>query len=254
MAYLCGEWELLEQFARGLDPYRLFAAKVFGVLPAQVTAEQRFLGKTSILGLGFGLGWIKFKHQVRVKSLEAMKLSGVGHELILDDADSVKIVNTYRDTYPGVQQTWRALNAAIPILAGYTGSFSLGPCVFSKGRVSLPNGLYLHYHALRQTTDGWLYDHAGKPRRLYGGALLENIVQALARCIVMDAAVRIAARIKPIQLALQVHDALVCVVPNILVTEASSVMHVEMNRAPAWAPKLPLACEIKTGPTYGDAK
>ena len=72
----------------------MFAAKVFGVLPAQVTAEQRIIGKTSILGLGFGLGWIKFKHQVRVKSLEAMKLSGVGHELILDDADSVKIVKT----------------------------------------------------------------------------------------------------------------------------------------------------------------
>jgi len=55
---------------------------------------------------------------------------------------------------------WKALNAAIPILAGAPGAFSIGPCVFSKGRISLPNGLYLHYHNLRNTPDGWVYDHA----------------------------------------------------------------------------------------------
>lgn len=254
VAWLCGEWELLEQFAQGLDPYKIFAAKVFQILPSQVTAEQRFLGKTSILGLGFGLGWVKFKHQVRVKSLEAIQYSGKGSELILLDEESVNIVNTYRSTYTGVPSTWRSLNAAISILAGHPGSYSLGPCVFSKGRVSLPNGLYLYYHNLRQTRDGWVYDYAGKPRRLYGGALLENIVQALARCIVMDAAVRIAARIKPVQLALQVHDALVCVVPDNMILIVGSIMKEEMNRQVAWAPGLPLACELKIGPTYGDAK
>ena len=256
VAWICGEWELLEQFAKGLDPYKIFAAKVFHIDVSQVTPEQRFLGKTSILGLGFGLGWVKFKHQVRVKSLEAVKITGKGQELILQDQQSLLIVNTYRSTYPGVPNMWRAINAAIPILAGAGGSFSVGPCVFSKGRVSLPNGLSLHYHNLRQTADGWLYDHAGKPRRLYGGALLENIVQALARCIVMDASVRIAQRLKPygINLALQVHDALAYCVPDHLVTLVGNIMREEMNRRPVWAPDLPLACDLKSGPTYGDCK
>jgi DNA polymerase len=256
VAWLCGEWELLEQFARGMDPYRIFAAKVFHIDVSHVTAEQRFLGKTSILGLGFGLGWVKFKHQVRVKSLEAVKLSGKGQELILQDQQSLLIVNTYRSTYPGVPTMWRALNAAISILAGGPGVFSIGPCTFSKGRVSLPNGLYLHYHNLRQTADGWVYDHAGKPRRLYGGALLENIVQALARCIVMDAAVRIAARLDrfKILLALQVHDALVYLVPDAAVPLVGEVMKEEMNRRPTWAANLPLSAELKSGQTYGDAK
>jgi len=260
VAWLAGEWELLRQFELGLDPYKIFAAKVFQ-LPdtSQVTAEQRFLGKTSILGLGFGLGWIKFKHQVRVKSLEAVKITGKGRELILTDDESLKIVNTYRSTYPGVQSIWKALNSAIPILAGAPGSFSIGPCVFYKGKISLPNGLYLYYDNLRQTPDGWTYTHSGETRRLYGGALLENIVQALARCIVMDAEVRIAARLKAagmgfIQLALQVHDALAYTVPSAMVTSVRNIMQEEMNRRPAWAPDLPLACETKYGPNYGDAK
>lgn len=256
VAWLCGEWDLLEQFRLGLDPYKIFAAKVFHVDVSQVTTEQRFLGKTSILGLGFGLGWIKFKHQVRVKSLEAVKITGRGQELILQDQQSLLIVNTYRGTYPGVPNMWKTLNAAIPVLAGSGGSFSIGPCMFSKGKISLPNGLYLHYHNLRNTPDGWVYDHAGKPRRLYGGALLENIVQALARCIVMDAAVRIASRLKgtSIHLALQVHDALAYMVPNALVTSVGNLMKEEMDRRPWWAPDLPLACDLKSGATYGDAK
>lgn len=253
VAWLCGEHELLRQFELGLDPYKIFAAKVFQIDVMYVTAEQRFLGKTSILGLGFGLGWVKFKHQVRVKSLEALKLTGKGQELILQDQQSLLIVNTYRGAYTGVPAMWKVLNNAISILAGYGGSLSIGPCVFSKGKISLPNGLYLHYHNLRQTPDGWLYDHGGKPRRLYGGALLENIVQALARCIVMDAAVRIAYRIK-YQLALQVHDALAYVVPDAEVTLVSYILTEEMNRRPQWAPDLPLACEVKVGQTYGDAK
>ena len=256
VAWLCGEWELLEQFRLGLDPYKIFAAKVFHIDVSQVSAEQRFLGKTSILGLGFGLGYVKFKHQVRVKSLEAMKLTGQGQELILQDQQSLLIVNTYRGTYPGVQRMWYALNSAISILAGAFGTFSIGPCEFEKGRITLPNGLYLYYHNLRQTSDGWVYDHAGKPRRLYGGALLENIVQALARCIVMDAAVRIADRLKGlnIHLALQVHDALAYVVPDHLVAQVSAIMKEEMNRRPWWALDLPLACDLKVGQTYGDAK
>lgn len=259
VAWLACEWELLKQFELGLDPYKIFAAKVFQIDVSQVSAEQRFLGKTSILGLGFGLGWVKFKHQVRVKSLEAVKLTGKGQEMILADEESLKIVNTYRSTYPGVPALWKALNAAISILAGAPGSFSLGPCVFSKGKISLPNGLYLYYDNLRQTPDGWTYTHSRETRRLYGGALLENIVQALARCIVMDAEVRIAKRLKAmgwgyIQLALQVHDALAYVVPDALVTSVRNIMQEEMNRRPSWAPELPLACDTKAGPNYGEAK
>jgi DNA polymerase I-like protein with 3'-5' exonuclease and polymerase domains len=75
----------------------------------------------------------------------------------------------------------------------------------------------------------------------------------------MDASTRVAARLKAsgwgfIQLALQVHDALVYVVPDALVTSVGSIMKEEMNRRLDWYADLPLACDLKSGPTYGDAK
>lgn len=256
VAWLAMEVDLLNQFENKLDPYKIFAATVFGIDVSQVTKEQRFLGKTAILGLGFGLGWLKFKAQVRVKSLEAIRYSGSGSELILDDLESQRIVNTYRSTYSGVPKLWRALNDAIPVLAGAGGSFTIGPCTFVAGSILLPNGLSLHYHNLRYTDDGWVYEHGGRTKRLYGGALLENIVQALARIIVMDAALRIQRRTLPygVRLNLQVHDALCYVVPDHLVAFMGDIMDEEMSRRPAWAPDLPLASELQKGPSYGECK
>lgn len=262
VAWLCGEWELLAQFERNMDPYRIFAARVFGIEPSQVNTQQRFLGKTSILGLGFGLGWVKFKEQVRIKSLEAIRYTGKGEEIILEDSEAARIVNTYRTTYPGVPATHRLLGNNIPLLANGYGSFSLGPCEFGPERISLPTGLYLRYHNLRQQTTTtpngivgteWIYDYAGKQKRIYGGALLENIVQALNRCAVMEAAIRIENRLNPygISLALQVHDALCYVVPKRLQEFVTQVLNEEMFRRPSWAPQLPLAAEVHVGPSYG---
>lgn len=260
VAWLANEIELLHQFENNLDPYKIFAAKVFGIDVSAVTKEQRFLGKTSILGLGFGLGWIKFKEQVRVKSLEALKLTGQGQELILSDEESQHIVSTYRSTYLGIPALHKQLQNALPILAGGYGSYSIGPCVFEFERITLPSGLYLRYKNLRQVRAEmgyeWVYDYGDETKRIYGGALLENIVQALARIIVMDAAIRIEKLINPygMGIALQVHDALCYVVPDTLAPFLGSVLHQEMHRRPSWAPDLPIAAEMHSGPNYGDCK
>jgi DNA polymerase I-like protein with 3'-5' exonuclease and polymerase domains len=72
----------------------------------------------------------------------------------------------------------------------------------------------------------------------------------------MDASVRLAPRLKAFgtQLALSVHDALVYVIADQFVPQAGAIMKEEMNRRPAWSPDLPLACDLKAGQTYGDAK
>ncbi len=262
VAWLCGEWELLDQFERKMDAYRIFAARVFGIDPSQVNTQQRFLGKTSILGLGFGLGWLKFKEQVRIKSLEAIRYTGQGQEIILEDVEAQRIVQTYRSTYPGVPNTHKLLQNNIPLLSNGFGNFSIGPCEFLHERISLPTGLYLRYHNLRQqastTSYGavgteWVYDYGGKTKRIYGGALLENIVQALNRAAVMEAALRIENRLNPygISLALQVHDSLCYVIPKRLQAFVSQVLTEEMYRRPSWAPQLPLAAEVHVGPSYG---
>src|SRR6185437_9553084 len=124
----------------------------------------------------------------------------------LTEDEARRIVNLYRTTYSAVPAMWRTLERAIDVLA-HGGSLQLGPLVFSKGEILLPNGLKLKYHNLRKDSEGtWRYDYGpiiGK--RLYGGALLENIMQALARIVVMEAATRIRQR-TGMPFRLQVHD------------------------------------------------
>jgi len=251
VAWLCGQTDLVKQFDNGEDVYSSFASKVFGYpVNKKEHPAERFIGKTAILGLGYGLGWTKFQRTVKLQSK-----AQTGTLIDLSDNDAARIVDTYRTGYAAIPATWRALNNNINVLAN-GGHFEIGPCVFSKGEILLPSSLKLNYHDLQYTADGWSYTYGGKPKRLYGGALLENIVQALARIVVMDAAVRLRMRLAPlgVRLALQVHDELVYVAPEEVAQQVKEIALDEMALRPLWALDLPLAAEADIGDSYGDAK
>jgi len=251
VAWLCKQQDLVDQFARGEDVYSSFASKVFGrPIDKKKDPAERFIGKTAILGLGYGLGWQKFQKTVKLQSK-----AQTGQTIDLSDADTLKIVNTYRDGYANIRSMWTILNRSIDFLKSGA-PFDFGPCEWGIERVRLPSGLSLHYHNLTSTPDGWQYEHGGRTKRLYGGAFLENITQALARIVVMDAALRLRKRFKGlgVQLALQVHDELVYVVPSDHAGLCMRVALEEMGRRPSWAPDLPLAAEAGIGISYGEAK
>lgn len=252
VAWLCGQHDLVAQFANKEDVYSSFASKVFGFeVNKKQHPVQRFIGKTAVLGLGYGLGWQKFK-----RTIELQSAAQTGTKIELTDEEAQNIVKTYRESYEQIPKVWRMLNNNIPVLATGAGAFSIGPCNFIKGAIELPSGLKLHYHDLRNENDGWMYYFAGKPKRMYGGAILENIVQSLARIVVMNAALRVRDRLATydVQLALQVHDELVYVVPDDLVNVAKQIVLEEMQRRPDWADALPLDAEADCGQSYGDAK
>lgn len=254
VAWICGQTDLVAQFANGEDVYSSFASKVFGKpINKKDNPTERFIGKTAILGLGYGLGWNKFQRTVKMQSK-----AQTGQMIDLTDQEAMRIVDTYRQGYDQIPATWKRLNSAIDTLAGNGGSFTIGPCKFSAGQITLPSGLKLQYHRMRwdTETEGWIYEYGGKTKRIYGGALLENIVQALARIVVMDAATRLRTKLARlgVQLALQVHDELVYVVPDDLAKIVQTVLLEEMRVRPTWAPELPLDAESSYGPSYGDAK
>jgi DNA polymerase len=254
-AWLGGEEELLEAFRQGRDVYSEFASVVFGYPVNKSMKKERFIGKTCILGLGYGMGWQKFQQAIKIQSRAQL-----GEEISLSDTEAMGIVQTYRNTYRGIAQSWRELSdKGLPALMN-GGGFSIGPCEFLKERVTLPSGLHLHYFDLEQKEDGYHYKYGGMPKRTYGSKLLENVTQALARIAVMDAALAIDRRVNDnglnAQLVLQVHDELVYVVQNTAeqVAHLRTIATKEMAKPPIWAPDLPLASECETGANYGEAK
>jgi len=84
---------------------------------------------------------------------------------------------------------------------------------------------------------------------IWGGSVVENVVQALARCVIGEQMLMIAERYRP---ALTVHDAVVCVVPEDEVEEANDFIISCMNTRPEWAPGLPITCESSYGRSYGE--
>jgi hypothetical protein len=248
VASLCGQDDLVEQFERGEDVYASFASEAFGrEITKQNDPGARFVGKTSILGLGFQSGWSTLQNALRVQSR-----SQLGYELKVPDEDAARYVSVYRSKYDQIPKAWRLLNTTgIDVLAHGGGDFKFGPCIFEKGSILLPSGLRLFYHKLERRDNEWWFEYAGKPEKIYGGKLLENIIQALARIITMNAAVRIQKRF---ELALQVHDELGYVVPDEHVERVKTIVVEEMCKRPDWAPTWPLHAEPGVGKNYGECK
>jgi hypothetical protein len=270
-AWFCGCTTLVNEFAQNKDPYSQLATDIFGYpvnrklkdAAGKVIFEiEGFIGKTGILGLGYGAGKDKFDSMV-IASARTMKLdiSGKYSRAIGD-----KAVETYRRRYSQIPQMWSVLNGYIATywLSG-SASVRVGPVEISYGCVKLPNGLALNYAQPRSQTNAetgrteYIYRYGKEWHRLYGAKLLENIIQALARIVVMNAALRIRARTRKelgveFKFKLQAHDELVYIVPHNLVDAVKKIVHEEMKRPPSWAPTAPIDAELGQGKSYGEAK
>jgi len=265
VAWFCEQDNLVEQFAKGEDVYSSFASAVFGrPINKKEHPDERFIGKTAVLGLGYGMGWAKFQKTVQVQSKNQL-----GKEIVLSEVEARKIVNTYRDLYPNIPLMWNTLNGKLEALADHRTSEFLGPVTdtaagviyLTHEKITLPSQLSLHYHNLRQkvTPNGneWVYDFGRtKEKKLFGGKVLENIIQALARIVVMNAALRLRKPLSVIGtgLAGQVHDELIYVTPDEHVEFVLQLVLREMCVRPRWGLSLPLAAETGVGLSYGDAK
>ena len=245
-ADFCGQTSMVNAFANKEDIYSTFASSVFGYeVNKKAHPVQRFIGKTAVLGLQYNLGWPKFQKTVAMQSK-----AQVGEEVMLSDEEAARVVQLYRTTYSAIPAMWQRLQKMLPKMTQRGLEEWIGPVKFEFERILLPSGLYLSYNELRCEDNQWRFTYGGKTKYIYGGKMLENIIQALARICVMDAAVRIR-NTYGYQLKLQVHDELVYIVPE---ADAETVMQnviKEMRVRPSWAPNLPLDAEGGIGPSFG---
>jgi len=274
VAWICKELTLLNEFANKLDPYNQLASEIFGrpvnrKLSGTVDEIMGFIGKTGILGLGYGCGKDKFDLMV-VRSARAQ---AVDISKIYDRSVGDKAWRAYRTRYPNIpKQGWYFLDDVVrgTWLHRSMQPVQFGPCEIGYGYVLLPSGLKMEY---ADPSQKWIpdengsggryecsYGYGNSRHRLYGAKLLENIVQALARIIVMNAALRIRDRGKyrpypgAYQFAHQAHDELVFIVPDNELNEAEGIIHTEMVRPPSWGLDIPLVADVGTGRSYGEAK
>lgn len=238
---------LVQGFANKKDIYSEFATQLFHKPVRKgdpATEKERFVGKTCILGLGYGMGAPKLQATLRKDKIK------------LDVLTAEAFVGTYRQLYWQIPAFWKYCDETIEIMAS-GGARRIGPCMARGNVIELPNGMELVYHNLRWISDadyeGWVYDYGGMTKTLWGGKVVENVTQALARIIITDA-MRSIRRELGLLCAMQAHDEVVMSVLQRDALALSAEVSKIMVRRPVWAPDLPIEVEAKFGPTYGDAK
>jgi DNA polymerase len=89
----------------------------------------------------------------------------------------------------------------------------------------------------------------GQDTLIYGGKLCENIVQAIARDVLVDAILRL----EKLGLAvlLHIHDEVVVEVPSNEVNQAAQSFASALEHTPDWCEGLPIDCEIRVSKSYG---
>ncbi len=247
LALVAGQDDLVIVFAENGDPYCVFATDVYGRVITKADKTERFLGKTCILGLGYYTGAAKLR--------ETLRQGGVN--LTLEEAD--RIVKLYRKKYSRIAQFWRTCGKALDnMVVGGSGYISEEFNIRYEGEtVVLPNGSKLYYPDLEvfkneETGEVEMRYRSRKQwTKIYSGLLCENIIQALARGVIVEYLVTIGSKYG---VALQVHDEIVSVVPLSAKDNAVTFIEKVMSVAVSWLPGLPVACEVKAGPSYGAAK
>jgi DNA polymerase len=258
VCWIAAQEDILDKYRAGEDLYCEMASDTYGYpVNKKEHPKERQLGKVAVLGLGFGMGKTKF--------FDTATGSQWRIEIEKDVTDMA--VDVFRGKYDKVVDFWRYLNDyVIPAMADgkniYADPRKLITTV--KDGLLLPNGRTLRYPNLHQRKNPdptsyfkteWVFDVREGARviktRLYGGKLCENIVQALARIVVLDQAVTISRKYKVVML---VHDEVVCCVPEEQAEECEKFMLGVMKKTPDWVAGLPLDAETGVGAVYSLAK
>jgi DNA polymerase len=246
VAWLAGQDDLVEAFDRGEDVYKIMASAIYNKSVQEVTKEERFVGKTTILGAGYGMGAKKFQIQLRVLGTD------------VSEAECQRIITIYRSTYPKIPSLWKQAGRCLEAIIGNNlCNLGLeGVVEFSakdKG-FKLPSGLWQRYEGLKKVTDpqgNTQYEYKTRKGmvKLYGGKIVENICQAFARCVIAEQMLKIGNKYRPV---LTVHDAVACLVPKNEAKEGQKYIEECMRWRPLWAQTLPLNCESGVGESYGE--
>lgn len=254
--WLASEGKGLNMFRLGQDIYKDLAATIYQIPIEQVTKEQRELGKRGILGAGYGIGWNKF--QATCWDFGRIKIS--------EDL-AQRTINTYRTKYRTVPVLWQlqelaakqAIETKKPVTCGKVTWGVHDKFLFCR----LPSGRCLAYYdpkiervqtswgearfavtfmAVNSLSKKWERDST------YGGKIVENLCQAVARDIMAEAIYRVEKN--GFKVVLTVHDELLSEKVSSDPEKTQHEFATLLVDPPKWAEGLPIKAEAWRGQRY----
>ena len=234
LAWLAKEQDLLDSFAAGEDVYSNFASQIYNRPIQKDDKLERYVGKTAILGLGYGMGANKYQ-AILAQGSPAVDVT---------QQTALGIVSQYRAMYPNIPQLWSIGKQLLFYMLDRTdSSYTYGPLSVASNALKLPNGMYLQYPHLRYNNGEFLYDSGRNGiTRTHGPRLVENIVQALARIVITDQMLAIQ-NVPGISVVLTVHDEIIALGSDANADETLATIMAIMKQPPSWCTELPLDAE-----------
>jgi DNA polymerase len=245
VAWLAKCEKLLEAFRQKRDVYSDFSSGVYGRQITKADTLERFVGKTCILGLGYGTGWEKLRH--------TLFIGNGGISVNVDEAEAKRLVYHYRNTYLEIPSLWTLCEHVLEHMIGRSGRRRHPvakcpdelPVEIGFDALWLPNQMCIAYPNIRRDrgTGECCYDDPyGGARKIYGAKVTENISQALARIIVTDIICRVY-DLTGRHPFLTTYDSVDYCVPEDEAQWWDQELERQFAVVPEWAPGLPLASD-----------
>jgi DNA polymerase len=248
LAWAAGDAAGLAVHAEGKrDPYKVAAQSIFSVSYDAVTKDQRQAGKVAELACGYGGG---------AGAIERFAAT-LGVNLAAAGVDAQTVVDAWRNAHKPIVSFWysceRALAKAIEGQRGRVGCFDFVPADGSAVAVLMPNGRPLVYNDPKVSRGergrpeiSYLGHHSRE--KLYGGKIVENLIQSMCRELLAEALV--AAEDCGLAPVLHVHDEIVAEVPASDADDGAEALHSLMTTVPEWCPGFPLGAAGHVGKRY----
>ena len=269
LAWLVDEAELCEAFSNNEDVYSTFAGAVFNEPVKKMSGDSpearrmrdlRTIGKTAILGLGYRMGASCFRDRLKIQATSAVETMFANEREL--NVTCWNIVNQYRKRYPKISAFWREVEEAFrdAVLTGNeqaVGKVIIRPET-DRVSIQLPSGRNIVYlspgisehkklinyidksgEIKNFTAGGTQITYCGK--ELHGGVLTENIVQGIARDLLVHTISE--TEQKGHKVVLHIHDEIIAITPETQAESTCDDMITAWRNVPVWANGLVLDAE-----------
>lgn len=272
LAWLVKDHDFLRRCREGENPYEIHARQTMGFTGSDLKKSDPLLyrlAKVRVLSLGYGAGAEACRVQAKNYGLDldleectyhdpeggSTVHSKISHRL--SDPDFVKLYNEGKlRILPSARQTVRDFRRRSRLITNFWKEMEQKVRQAHGGDLEIPlaSGTSLRYfevEARPSELQAKVVKNSTNPRdkkHLYGGKIVENLVQAYSREVLCDRLYVLEQM--GIRLIFSVHDEGLWEVPQEGADNARELIETIMSSSPSWAPDLPLKCEAKLLPHY----